>query len=106
MKLPHPTRRQWIGIGIIFFAIYTFGYFATRHSALLVHRVGFETRTNGTKIYHHSIETGDFSPGKPYFTRYEFSVTFRQQNVAYRFFTPLRWSEIVFWHFIPRTYEF
>lgn len=105
MKVPHPTKRQWIIISILFLSFYGVAYFATRQTCLLVHRVGFETRRDGARRSCHWIDTGDFTPGEPYFTRWEVTVTFKEQRVAFWVFTPLRWAETLLWYAIPRTYE-
>jgi hypothetical protein len=105
MKIPRPTKRQWIIICIFVFAAYSTGYFGARQACLLVHRACSETRTDGTKRYDHSVDTGDFSPGEPYFTRWEIAVSYREQRLIYWFFTPLRWVETIVWYIIPRDYE-
>jgi hypothetical protein len=72
---------------------------------LLVHRVGFESRADGKLSYHHSIDEGEFDRGFFLADRHDVNFRMRCQSIAYWVSTPLRWLEIVSWHFVPRTYE-
>ena len=85
----------------MFLIIYIGSYFAARVEKLLVHRVAFITNREGKKSYLHDISKGDF--GIPLLTG---NAIWRLAYIAYYLYSPLRYTEILFWRIYPREYAF
>jgi len=71
---------------------YVLSYGFARYTQMLKHRV-----SHAGDVYYHAIDTS---------SRYSWSPVGLCVSVSYIVFTPLRWSEALVWHFIPRSYEF
>jgi ABC-type Mn2+/Zn2+ transport system permease subunit len=91
MRFLRFRKRVWLVVGAIF-AGYVLSYFCARLTHALVHQV-----SHAGDAYFHSVVPGEGSAFSP--TRFYVAG-------CYIAFTPLRWTEALVWHFIPRHYEF
>jgi hypothetical protein len=76
---------------VVILASYALAYGIARYSQMLIHRV-----SHAGDVYYHVIDASSVYAWTPV----GFVVP-----VSYWIFTPLRWTEVIFWRFIPRTYE-
>jgi hypothetical protein len=90
MKLVQLIRRYRMAVVVIAVS-YALSYCFARCSQALIHRV-----SRAGDVYYHSIDAS---------SRYAWSPVWFSVPISYVVFTPLRWSEALIWHFIPRQYE-
>jgi len=89
MRILDLIKRYRMAMAIIL--VYVLSYGLARHTEMLIHRV-----SHAGNVYYHSIDAG---------FRYAWSPLSFSVQIGYIFFSPLRWSEALIWHFIPRHYE-
>ena len=103
MKIPRLKKWHWAFLCLLL--VYCVGYGCVRHTQLLVHRVGFETGSDGSVGYVHHLDKGEVGNGTAFLKCGNLESWGRVQDAAYWTFTPLRWAEIAVWHIVTRKYE-
>jgi hypothetical protein len=90
MRILQLIKQYRMAFAIIFVS-YVLSYGVTRYTEMLIHRV-----SHAGDLYYHSIDAS---------FRYAWSPLRFSVQISYIVFSPLRWSEALIWHFIPRHYE-
>ena len=81
--------------------LYVASYGFARTQKILIHRVCYETSTDGSKRFFHSVNIGDF--GVPMLS----GAGLGQIGMASKaIHSPLRMAETLFWRMYPREYTF